>query len=129
MGQIISSDGKNDLDCQERYHQGIGSANQILSILNAAAFNKTYFQSALLFRNSMMINSMLSGVEALHNLTESNIKSIEACDTYLMKQLFNTGKCTPIISYYLETGAILPRFIIIGRRLMYLWTLLKKAIK
>ena len=49
LGQVIASDGKNDLDFEERYHKGMGGANQIISILQAAAFNKQYFQTAMLF--------------------------------------------------------------------------------
>ena len=45
---------------------------------------------------------------------------------FLFKSVFQSPFSTPIAAYYLETGAIPIRFVLIGRRLMYLWTILQK---
>ena len=76
LGQIISSDNKADLDIEERYHKGISSSNQILSILEEAHFRRSYFETAMLFRTSMMINSMLCSAEALYGLTQKNLEKL-----------------------------------------------------
>ena len=43
-----------------------------------------------------------------------------------MRKLFNCPEGTPIEAFFLETSAIPIRFILIGRRLMYYWTILNK---
>ena len=51
---------------------------------------------------------------------------LEKCDRFFMRQLFNSGMCTPTESFYLETGALPLQFIITGRRLMFYWNILQK---
>ena len=43
-----------------------------------------------------------------------------------MRRVFDCPVSTPIESYYLETSSLPVRFILMGRRLMYLWTILHK---
>ena len=88
LGQIISTDTKNDLDFDARYNRGIGGANQIISILQEASFSRSYFSTAMLFRTSIMMNSMLCSAEACYGITNQNLAKIASCDVYLMKLLF-----------------------------------------
>ena len=44
----------------------------------------------------------------------------------LFQSVFQAPFSMPIAAYYLETGAIPIRYVLIGRRLMYLWTILQK---
>ena len=44
-----------------------------------------------------------------------------------MRRVFDCPISTPTESYYLETSTIPVRFVLVGRRLMYLWTLLQKS--
>ena len=52
---------------------------------------------------------------------------LEECDKQLMRNLFNAEIGTPIESFFIETFTIPLRFILQGRRIMYLWTILQKS--
>ena len=53
LGDILSNDGKIDLNIQAIYGKGIGVVNTIFSLLQEISFGKYYFEMALLFRSSM----------------------------------------------------------------------------
>ena len=81
----------------------------------------------MLFRNSMLINSLLSSSESLYHVEKKHIDKLESCDKDLMVRLFSVPHTCSYESIYLETGCTPIRFIIQGRRLMYFWTLLNKS--
>ena len=82
---------------------------------------------ALLFRNSMLINSMLSSSEVLYGVKQKHIDMLESCDRSLLTRLFGVPSSCSYEAVYLETGILPVRFILQGRRLMYYWTLLNKS--
>ena len=69
---------------------------------------------------------MLCSSEALYGITSNHIAQLESVDKYLLKSVFQSPCSTPIAAYYFETGAIPISFLLKGRRLMYLWTILQK---
>ena len=100
--------------------------NQILSMLKEISFGFYYFEMAMLFRTTILINGMLCSSEALHGITNSHINQLESVDTMFFKTIFSTPGSTPAAAFYLETGAVPMRFLLKGRRLMFLWTILQK---
>jgi len=118
IGSILSSNGKVDTDIQARHGKGMGCVNGILNMLNENFFF-TYFQTGLLFRNSMLINGMLYSLEAFAGIKDNHIKSLEKCDKYFFATIFQSGACTPSLSYYWETGELPIKFILMGRRLIF----------
>ena len=52
---------------------------------------------------------------------------LEKCDKFFFTKLFGVPNSCAYESYFLETGALPLRFIFMGRRLMYLWSLLNKS--
>ena len=74
----------------------------------------------------MLINSILCNSEVLYGLNNTHIETLESVDRYLWRNVFGAMISTPIESYYIETNTIPIRHIIMGRRLMYYWTILKK---
>ena len=74
---------------------------------------------ALLFRQSMLINSILCNFEVLHGLKKSHIEKMEAVDRYFMRRIFQSPISTPVESFYIETSVLPLKFVIIGRMLMY----------
>ena len=126
MGDIISSDGKNDRNIHDRYNKGIGHANQILGILKEISFGPYYFEQALQLRNAKLINGMLCSIEAMYGLTLAQIEKLEKCDRYFFRKIFNSPISTPLESFYIETNTLPLRFVIIGRRLLYYWTIMNK---
>ena len=83
----------------------------------------------MMSRNSMLLNGMLCSSEVLYGITNEHIEMLEKCDRTFMRRVFDCPVSTPIESFYLETSTIPIRFILMGRRLIYLWTLLQKSEK
>ena len=126
LGDILSKDSKINYNIQDRQNKGIRYVNQISSMLKEISFGLYHFSMAMLFRTTILLNGMLCSSEALHGITNTHIAQLESVDTMLFKSVFQAPFSTPIAAYYLETGAIPIRYVLIGRRLMYLWTILQK---
>ena len=107
-------------------NKGNGQSNTIMSLLTEISFGENYFEMAILFRNSMLINSLLSSSEVLYNIELKHIKFLERCDKNLVLRILSAPSTCSYESVYLETGCLPIRFILQGRRLMYLWALLNK---
>ena len=127
LGDILTTSGKITENITDRYNKGIGKVNEIHGILQEVSFGPHYFKMALLFRNSILINSMLCSAEALYGITNSHLEKLEHVDRTFFRRLFQVPKCTAIEAFYLETSALPIRHILIGRRLMYLWDILHKS--
>ena len=97
-----------------------------MSMLQEISFGPHYFKMALLFRDSILISSMLGSSEVLYGLTKSHIEKLEQVDRIFFRRLFQVPNCTTIEAFYLETSAVPIRFLLTGRRLLYLWDILQK---
>ena len=126
LGDIISSDCKIDETIKDRQNKGIGIVNSIISTVKEISFGSFYFEMALQFRSSMLLNGILYSSEAFIGIKPKHLEMLEDCDLMLLRQDFQAPSGTPKESFYLETGAIPVRFVIIGRRLMFLWSILQK---
>ena len=126
LGDIISSDCKIIANVEERYNKGIGIANQIIGLLKEISFGEHYFEMAAMFRQSMLINSILCTSKVLYELTKTHIETLESVDTYYWRKVFSSIISTPIESYLIETNTIPISNILMARRLMYFWNLLQK---
>ena len=127
LGNILSSSTKLDDNILARFNKGIGLVNEIMSILKEVSFGYYYFEIGILFRNSKLINGILCSIEALYGLNTTHVEKLEKCDNTFFRQLFKIGAGTPIESFFLATNTLPIRHIIIGRRLMFLWTILQKS--
>ena len=126
MGNYLTSKCKIDDNVLDRQSKGFGYCNEILLILKEITFGRHYFDIALTLRNAKLINGMLSSIESLYGLTITHIEQLEKVDKFFFKKMFIAVSSTPIEAYYLETGALPLRFIVIARRLMFLWSILQK---
>ena len=127
LGDIINNSGKLNENIQARVNKANGTINTIISLINEIAFGHDTIQIALLFRNSMLINSIVSSSEVLYGLTNDHIKKLEGCDITLLRKLLNVPITCSYEAFYLETGCLSIKHILKGRRLMYYWTLLNKS--
>ena len=127
LGDFISNDGKIIINVEERVKKGKGYVNQITSMLKEIYFGQYQFNMAMLFRTTMLLNGMLCSSEALHGITKPLVEQLESCDKDLFRQIFRSPSTTPTAAYYLETGAIQIKYLLRGRRIMYLWTILQKS--
>ena len=127
LGDIVTSDTKIDKNIKMRHDKGIGISNQIMSILKEVSFGIYHFEMGLLFRTSLLINGILFNTEVIHNLTDKHVTQFEECDRIFMRQLFDAEAGTPVESFYIETSTLPIRHILMGRKIMYYHTLLRKS--
>ena len=95
LGDLISADGSNLKNILARKQREFGSVDDIMSILNDFSFGPFHFQAAIMFRNSMLINSILTNSEAWYNLSDSDYNHLENVDKSLLRKILETGACTP----------------------------------
>ena len=126
LGDLITNTSKIDIDIEARVNKGNGRVNTIISLLEEISFGEHFFEMALLFRNSMLINSLLSSSEVLYNIEMKHINMLEKCDKNLLTRIFSVPSTCSYEAVYLETGCLPIRFILQGRRLLYYWSLLNK---
>ena len=126
LGDIISKDGKNLKNIQERIKKGNGIVKKILDIMDGIPFGKLYFQVAILLRNSLLVSSLLCNSEAWFNVTKPELNLIETVDTMLLRNLLKAPKSTPKEMFHLELGILPLREIIRERRLNFLHYILNQ---
>ena len=83
-----------------------------------------YFQSGSILRNSILLSSLLFSSEAWYNMRQRQIQDLEMADETLLRKIFAAHSKTPKELLYTESGNVPVRFILLGRRLVYLWYLL-----
>ena len=127
LGDIISHDGKNTKNIISRVNKGVGISNQIMSILEEIYFGPYYFEVAIMLRNSLFISSLLSNSEAWYNLTREDIDKLEQADEILLRRILQCPFSTPKEMLYLELNCLPIRFIIMGRRINFLSSILKEG--
>ena len=69
---------------------------------------------------------MLCSSEALYGITHSHIEKLEQVDRMFFRKLFQVPNRTAIEAFYLEASSIPICYILVGRRLLYLWDILSK---
>ena len=126
LGDIISSDGSIDLTIENRRQRGVGLISQITGIINNVSLGVHYFSIALSLRESMLLNGLLFNSEVWFTVREKHLETLESIDQILMRKMFKAHSKTALEAFFLEAGVIPLRFIIAKRRLMYLWTILKR---
>ena len=120
LGDIISEDGKNFKNIQSRLGKGIGILSEILNILEKVTLGNSYFETAILLRESIFINGILTNSEVWYNLTKAEIKDFEDLDLLLLRRILNAPFSTPKEGLYLELGILNVETIIKARRINYL---------
>ena len=63
LGDVISGDGKNDLNIQDRVCKGQGLLTQVMNILDKVTLGAHYFKVAVLLRESIFINGITTNAE------------------------------------------------------------------
>ena len=126
LGQIISNDGTNTKNIENRAQKGIGLVNKIGTTLTNTPGGKYHFELAVLMRNAILISSILSCSEIWYNISEWEYRKLEQTDEMLMKEILKCSSQIQLEVLYLELGLMPIRFIILLRRVMYLQHILKQ---
>ena len=126
LGDVVRADGKNTSNIQNRVSKGIGLISQIMNILETVSFGKSYFKIALILRESIFLNGILTNVEVWYGLSKSEIKELESVDRLLLRRILSVPISTCSEALFLETGCLNIGTIIKGRRLNFLQYLTKQ---
>ena len=60
LGDVISDDGKNMKNIKKRISKGLGIISEIMNILEKVTLGKHYFTTAVLLRESLFLNGILT---------------------------------------------------------------------
>ena len=76
LGDIISGDGRNTKNIRARIGKGHGKINDIMNILEKTSLGHDYFKIALLLRESLFLNSILTNCDVWVGLTKIEIEEL-----------------------------------------------------
>ena len=119
LGDIITIDGKNVKNIEAKVAKAQAIIKQIKCILEEMSFGTYSFEVAVILRNSLFINGILTNLEASYALTNNDVEKLEKCDEQLLRIILECPSKTPKEMLYLELGVTPIRFIIMSRRLMF----------
>ena len=125
LGDVLSSDGKNTANIDARISKGHGILSNILKYLETVSFGAHYFKIALLLRESLLLNGILTNSECWYGISEAEIKRLESLDLTFFRNLFEVPHTVPTVGLYLETGSLSIHTILKVRRLLFLQYLVK----
>ena len=126
LGFVLSSNGKNTANIASRRGKGVGSVQQITSILDNMHFGHHKYKIVIILRNSIIINSMLYNSEVWYAVTNKEIEKLEQVDEMILRSVLSLPRSTPRPFLYLELGCLPIRYILITRRLMFLHYILNE---
>ena len=106
LGDLISSDGKNMKNIKKRVGKGLGIVNDIMNILENVTLGEKYFQTAVILRESLFLNSILTNSEIWYNLTKAEIKELDDLAKHLLKRVMGTKVSVPSEGIMLELGVM-----------------------
>ena len=121
-----STNGSNLKNVLSRKEKAVGVIKQIEYILNDICFGSFYFEVAIILRDSLFLNSILTNSEAWYRLRKHEIEILERCDENLLRKFVEAPCTTPKCMLYLEIGCKPARFLIMSRRLMFLHYILNE---
>ena len=92
LGDILSSNGKNTKNIKSRISKGIGIISQIFNLLEVLNFGPYYFEIAMLFRESLLVNGIITNAEIWYNLSETEVKDVKIQEYFLIQEIKPTRK-------------------------------------
>ena len=126
LGDAVETSGRNNKNIKARCGKLVGVISNIMYILKELCLGYLYIEVALLLRETMFLSVMLLNSETWINLTKENIDDLEAMDRTLLKSIMELPTSATNSLVYLELGCCPVRFIIMGKRLMFLQYILQR---
>ena len=126
LGDILSTNGSVNNTIEKRRQKGIGICSQITGMINGLSLGHYYFKIAFIFRETMLLNGILTNLEVWHPVTDTQLEILEKVDQNYLKKILKSHSKTPKEALYLETGLLPIRYVAMRRRLMYLHNILIK---
>ena len=124
LGDILSVDGKNVKNIMARKNRSIGTINQIMGILREIYYGKYYFVVAKVLRSALFLSSLLTNCEAWYGVSKADRDMLEQADETLLRNILECPVTTPKEMLYLELNCLPIRYILMKRRLNFLYYIL-----
>ena len=67
-----------------------------MDTLKSTSFGEHYFEMAAAFRESMLVNGILTNCDVWYGLTNTAVGSLEEVDRLLLRQVFRVASTCPI---------------------------------
>ena len=106
LENIISNDGSCDKTINDRWNKGIGIINSVITLINNISLGQHYFKIGLLFRETNIINGIMTSIEVMHNITKKQVSKLENIDEIYLRKLLRAPVTTAIEALFIETGKI-----------------------
>ena len=119
VGDVLSETASINETVRARETKSIGLINQISVILQNVNLGIFHFRTALVLRESMFLNGILTSCESWNYLTEKNLKILYDADIRMFSNIFSSSLKINHCLYFLETGKLPIRHVIAKRRLMF----------
>ena len=121
LGDVVSDAGTIDATIDQRGQKAEGITTQIASILSSISLGNFHFDIALVMRDALFTNSIMTNAEVWHNVKLYHVQSLESYDVNLLRKILNAHSKTANEAFFLELGRYPLRFVLSKRRCMYLW--------
>ena len=100
--------------------------NDILSILREMNLGQHFFELGFMLHSSLFISGILFDMEALVNIKSKHIDQLMACQKDLLCSIFKCPRTVPTEALFIESSVTPIKFTLMGRRVMFFWTILNK---
>ena len=94
--------------------------SHIMEILKTVSSGKIYFELAIVLKEALLINGMLTNSDIWYGLHKSEISELEEVDKILLRRILEVLTSTSTESLYLELGLSPVSSILKSRRINYL---------
>ena len=105
----------------------MGIVNEIFDIMNNICLGPYYFDTAILLRNSYLVNAMLENRLSWDGLTKAEIIEISSVDSSLLCSFLQVPRTIPLEALFLVLQIDDINTIITKRRLLYFIEIMKKG--
>ena len=123
---MLSENGSIDETISQRGQKATGITSQINSMLNSITLGSYHYDIALVLRDALFVNSIMSNSEVWHNVQLKHTQAFEKSDQILLKSIVNAHAKTATEAFYLELAVLPLNYRLSVRRFMYLWHILHR---
>jgi hypothetical protein len=120
LGDIISSDGKNNLTVKDRVGKANGIMADISNTLDTISFGSQFFRMFKLLREAQFVNGTLTNADIWYGVDDNTFKELEDVDRQMIRKVLKCPFSTPREAGHLELGLLPLNIIVKERRVNYL---------
>lgn len=125
LGDIITRNGINKQNIEERFKKVKNSTREIMSCGSADIMRKIELKACIKLHEAATIPMMLNNCESW-NLTQSDKKEMEKMELWALKRILNVPRTTPTAAVRFVTGTLFTEIRIDEKQIIYLQKILQR---